>query len=182
MFKQWTAIIIFMISIPAVAPAVKAEPAEFCSEQGAEVRPVLRENIAVKQVPYSSLGSEAAVEKGPGEVGAAKELASALKESGFELKNIVKMIKNSTSASAGEISIICLSAGFESEQVHSALIQSGYTQKEANAAVPDHLRGAKMSVFFDQQTRTNGPDRGFEGLGNWQKFQEQRFQKMGEGN
>ena len=150
-----------------------------------------------------------------------KTSVSGLKDAGYELDEIVVILKNDDK-SASQISYACLSCGYNGKEIYNALSSSGFKSREVDSAVPPALRtenqffkvdssnpdsvAAELSLISpnpfsgleiksntektaslkNEETDKKQPELNpvkvevnvgitFDGLADWQKFQDQRF-------
>lgn len=143
------------------------------------------ENIANKEIPYL-----APVEKTQG-IGKefsenSKETVLGLKNAGYTTEEIIATLKND-GKNALEISIACLNADLNGKEIHAALIKSGFSQVVADFAIPASLRQEAVMGQINPAIISTGDNKNnmveqknaisnnFVGLGDWNNFQNNRF-------
>ncbi|MCM8812509.1 MAG: hypothetical protein NC924_01065 [Candidatus Omnitrophica bacterium] len=168
-------------------------------------RPVLRDSTPeLQNVPFTAPESDHQSVAGKSAAQDMRATMAGLQEAGFTLPQIVVFLKNS-GKSAAEIGMACIQAGFVGGTVFDALCQADFPLAAVEAAVPQTLRmnqppvsllntgntagaaelfsAAQSGLQQIEKSSTEHPavempaTRGiqFNGLGNWRRFQEQRF-------
>ncbi len=188
-------------------------------------REIVKEGITYTPVPSEKIPdvSDAHISE------SIKETIIGLKDAKYSLVEIVNFLKNND-RKAHEISIACLNLsqdskyGFSGKEIHAALIKAGFSEKEADAAIPIAMRSdgqlfstypkaegddtdkdmlirpnpfsvnsvktigqsedkeqtlkrtdAQVNNNADMEKQQLSPNNIFNGLGNWQSFQNERY-------
>ena len=107
----------------------------------------------LKNVPHANMASDSLPLVSDGKISNLKETVNGLKEAGYTISEIVVVLKNDN-FEAPQISIACLRTGCNGTKIFQALKKAGFSDRQAQAAVPAALRtkSQPLSVY------TNNPD------------------------
>ncbi|MBU0633506.1 MAG: hypothetical protein KKB82_03320 [Candidatus Omnitrophica bacterium] len=113
------------------------------------------DNIVSNGVSYQPITKELPLVSDT-ELDVIKESVVGLKEANYTLNEIVGLLK-ADNKSASDISLACLSskANFKGADIYAALINAGFTKKEADAAVPVALRGEGQIFPVDTKEKNS---------------------------
>ncbi|MBU1042848.1 MAG: hypothetical protein KJ915_00415 [Candidatus Omnitrophica bacterium] len=159
----------------------------------------LTENSSVNVVPYTK--GAAASPAGSSITRGAKleQTVKGLNDAGYSLDEVTVILKNDKN-DASTVSIACLKQGFNGQQIYKSLLKAGYSKKSADLAVPLSIRpeiqilgistnyneaidsslagkNNKVSLSVSESVMQVPVSVGvtFNGLSNWNSFQDKRF-------
>ncbi len=121
--------------------------------QANKAKPELKEEDSMqilKNVPHANMESDSLPLVSDGKISNLKETVKGLKEAGYTISEIVVVLKND-SFKAPQISIACLKAGYNGTKIFQALKKAGFSDRQAQAAVPAALRtkSQPLSVYMN---------------------------------
>jgi len=110
-------------------------------------------NVTINEVPYPLVTQDMPLVS-DAQVNSTRDAIIGLQEAGYGLDEIVVLLK-ADNKNASEISIACLNpqVNYNGSDIHAALLNAGFSQAEADAAVPVALRSEGQ--FFT--TNSNDP-------------------------
>ena len=107
----------------------------------------------LKNVPHTNMSSDSLPLVSDGRISNLKETINGLKEAGYTLLDTVEVLKNDK-YKAPQISIACLKSGYNGRKIFKALKKAGFSDRQAQAAVPAALRTQSQPLNI----YTNNPD------------------------
>ncbi|MFH1093880.1 MAG: hypothetical protein V1739_06985 [Candidatus Omnitrophota bacterium] len=110
--------------------------------QADESKPELKDDDSsqtLKNVPHANMASDSLPLVSDTKIANLKETINGLKEAGYAIAEIVVVLKNDNYA-APQISIACLKSGYNGTKIFEALKEAGFSERQAQAAVPAALR------------------------------------------
>ena len=153
-FKCWGGIFVIICFIFVVGNKnISAQMSDTkYGNSGNNGKPILRDksDMTRQGIPYAGLEKQVFHNDGAKEK--IKATVTGLKEAEYTLDEIVNFLEKQN-YSAVSISIACLDVtlSFKGKDIHSALINSGFAQEEADAAIPAALRSDNKFLYQTEE-------------------------------